>query len=222
MVPSLSSDIRHATSDTAVLIEAALNGGRDRAENPAVPYTEAEIAAEARRCAAEGAAVFHVHARTKAGGWTAGPTLYAEVVRGLREAVPDGLVSITSLRPDGAPVEAILDLLAALAADPRTTPDLISVNLGHIVDWEPSNGEPFRRRTVHYPNSYEDIARVLAACREHGIRPELGVMDLGFVSNAVALRNDGLLPERPWFLLELDNPSAQSDNRLGQRPSTAT
>jgi len=29
-------------------------------------------------------------------------------------------------------------------------------------------------------------------------------MDLGFVSNAVALGDDGLLPDAPWFLLELD------------------
>ena len=36
----------------AVVIEAALNGGRDRSENEAVPYTAGELAAEARRCLA--------------------------------------------------------------------------------------------------------------------------------------------------------------------------
>jgi uncharacterized protein (DUF849 family) len=63
------------------------------------------------------------------------------------------------------------------------------------------------RRTVHYPNDYSDIAALLAICRAHGIGPELGVMDLGFLSNVVALRDDGLLPARPWFLLELDSPA---------------
>jgi 3-keto-5-aminohexanoate cleavage enzyme len=188
-----------------VVIEAALNGGRDRLENPAIPYTAHDIAAEARRCAEAGATVFHVHARAEDGGWTADPALYVEVVGGLREAVPEGLISITSLRPEGVPVEAILDLLAGLAPHAETTPDLISVNLGHGVAWEPSIGGPIRW-TVHYPNSYEDVVRLLSACGEYGIRPELGVMDLGFVSNAVALRDDGLLPDSPWFLLELDSP----------------
>lgn len=190
-----------------VVIEAALNGGRDRAENPAVPYTAAELAAEARRCADAGATLFHVHARDDAGGWTAEPPRYAEVVRALRDAVPDGLVSITSLRPESAAVETVLDLLAAVAGDPATKPDLISVNLGHITLWQPIAGAAAARRTVHFPNSYEDVIRLLSACARHGIRPELGVMDLGFVSNAVALRGDGMLPHPPWFLIELDSPA---------------
>ena len=69
----------------------------------------------------------------------------------LREAVPHGLVSITSIRPEGIRVEEILDLLAALAGDPATKPDLISVNLGHIVAWEPVTADPVRRRTVALP-----------------------------------------------------------------------
>jgi 3-keto-5-aminohexanoate cleavage enzyme len=206
-------------SASAVFIEVALNGGRDRADNEAVPYTAAELAAEARRCANEGATLFHVHARADDGGWTADPARYAEVVRELREAVPHGLVSITSIRPEAVPVEEILALLAALAGDPTTTPDLISINLGHIVAWERVAVDPLRRRTTHYPNAYEDNTRILTACTAHGIQPELGLMDLGFVNNAVALRDDGVLPERPWFLIELDSPAYGSGVQVA--PSTA-
>lgn len=206
------------TASAIVVIEAALNGGRDRADNEAVPYTAAELAAEARRCADEGATVFHVHARADGGGWTADPARYARVVRHLREAVPHRLVSITSIRPEGVRVAAILDLLAALAGDPTTKPDLISVNLGHIVTWDLVTSGPVRRRTIHYPNAYEDITRLLPVCTAHGIRPELGVMDLGFVANAVTLRDDGVLPPRPWFLIELDNPAYGSGVQVA--PST--
>ena len=192
---------------SAVVIEAALNGGRDRVENEAVPITADELAAEARRCADAGATVFHIHARADDGGWTADPARYAEVMRGLRVAVPRGLVSITSIRPEWVGGKEILELLVALAADPATKPELISINLGHIVAWEPVTSGPVRRRTIHYPNAYDDITRLLAASAAHGIRPELGVMDLGFVSNAVTLRDDGRLPERPWFLIELDSPA---------------
>src|SRR5262249_30694463 len=152
------------------------------------PYTAAELAAEARRCVDAGAALCHVHAREPGGAWTVDPRRYAEVILAVREAAPGNLVSITSLRPAGISVEAILELLAALARDPATKQDLISVNLGHIVSWEPALGTPFHRRTVHYPNAYEEIVQLLATCAAHDIRPELGVMDLGFVSNAVALR----------------------------------
>src|SRR5215216_7080376 len=75
---------------SAVVIEAALNGGRDRSQNEAVPYTAGELAAEARRCADEGATVFHIHARADDGAWTADPARYARVLQDLREAVPDG------------------------------------------------------------------------------------------------------------------------------------
>jgi uncharacterized protein (DUF849 family) len=203
---------------SAVVIEAALNGGRERYENEAVPYTAAELDAEAKRCADEGATVFHIHARADDGGWTADSVRYAGVLRDLREAVSHGLISITSIRPEGVRVEEILNLLATLASDPATKPDMISVNLGHIVAWEPVVSGLVRRRTTHYPNAYEDITRLLAACTAHGIRPELGVMDLGFVSNAVTLRDDGVLPERPWFLIELDSPAYDSGVQVA--PST--
>src|SRR5918998_2529377 len=203
---------------SAVVIEAALNGGRDRSENEAVPYTASELAAEARRCADEGATVFHIHARADNGGWTVDSARYARVLRELREAVPHGLVSITSIRPEGVGVDEILNLVAKLAGDPVTKPDMISVNLGHIVAWEPVSSGSGHRRTTHYPNAYEDIVRLLAVCETHGVRPELGVMDLGFVANAVTLRHDGVLPERPWFLIELDSPAYDSGVRVA--PST--
>jgi len=188
----------------AVVIEAALNGGRDRAEHPAVPLAPEEVAAEARRSAEAGAAVVHFHARTVDGGWSADPTWYGAAIRLIRVAAPDVLVSITSLRPAGVPVAAYLDLLSGLAADDATRPDLISVNLGHLVAW--GRDAAGAATTVHFPNDYADVAALLAACRAHGVVPELGVMDTGFVSNAVALRDDGVLPDRAWFLLELDSP----------------
>ena len=201
-----------------VVIEVALNGARDRSENEAVPYTASELAAEARRCADAGATVFHIHARADDGGWTVDPARYAEVLRNLRETVPHGLVSVTSIRPEGVRVEEILRLLATLAGDPVTKPDMISVNLGHIVAWEPVVSGSVRRQTTHYPNAYEDVTRLLAACTAYGVRPELGVMDLGFVANAVALHDDGVPPERPWFLIELDSPAYDSGVQVA--PST--
>jgi uncharacterized protein (DUF849 family) len=171
-----------------------------------VPIEPAEIAAEAARCAEAGAAAIHLHARTPDGAWTADPARYAETLRRCREAAPGVLLGITSIRSAGVEVEAIVDLLETLAADPAARPDLISINLGHIATWERASQDATSRQTVHYPNAYNDIAALLTTCARLGVTPELGVMDHGFVSNAVALRNDGLLPANPWFLLELDSP----------------
>jgi 3-keto-5-aminohexanoate cleavage enzyme len=95
---------------------------------------------------------------------------------------------------------------------------MMSINLGHIVAWERVSRSPIGRRTTHYPNAYEDVTRLLEACMAHGVQPELGVMDLGFVANAVALRDDGVLPQRPWFLIELDSPAY--DRGVQVAPST--
>ena len=134
----------------------------------------------------------------------------------IRDTTPDVLVSITSIRPAGAPVESTLEILAALATDATTRPDLISLNLGHIVAWTGPSGA---RQTEHFPNEYADIVAVLAACRAHAIAPELGVMDLGFVNNAVTLREDGILVDDDWFLLELDSPRWGAGRQTA--PSTA-
>lgn len=208
-----------------VIIEAALNGGRTRAEHPGVPLTAQELAAEARRCADAGASVVHVHARGRAGGWTASPMAYRRVIVAIRAAAPDVLISITSLRPQGVAVERVR---ALLDAPPDALPDLISVNLGHITSWEAARPPaPYRgprpggheRKTRHFPNSYDDIALLLDACRNVGVTPELGLMDFGFISNAVTLREDGRLPAAPWFLLELDSPAFGAGTQVA--PATA-
>lgn len=187
-----------------VIIEVAVNGGRSRAEHAAIPCTPAEVADDARRCAAAGASVLHFHAQDADGNWTAESQWYAKAIRLVRAATSGMLISLTSIRPAGVPVDAVLDSLAALARSPETVPDLISVNLGHGIAWERAGGT---RRTIHFPNDYADIWRTLQACRDLNITPELGVMDLGFISNAVALRVDGAIPGYPWFLVELDSPA---------------
>jgi 3-keto-5-aminohexanoate cleavage enzyme len=207
-----------------VIIEAALNGGRSRDEHPGVPFTGSELAAEARRCADAGASVVHVHARGLDGSWTADPDAYQRLIHAIRAGAPGVLISITSLRPQDVAVERVG---ALLDAPPDALPDLISVNLGHITTWEVKPSAPIHERrpgdqgreTLHYPNSYNDIALLLDACRNAGVTPELGLMDFGFISNAVTLRDDEILPAAPWFLLELDSPAYGAGTQVA--PATA-
>jgi 3-keto-5-aminohexanoate cleavage enzyme len=187
--------------ETPIVIEAALNGGRSRTEHSGIPLTPDEVTREAVQCFEAGACVAHIHARAKDGGWSADPEWYREAIRSIRAAAAEMLISITSIRPAGTPVESLIGMLEALAAEPAARPDLISVNLGHIAEWDPQSGE-----TAHFPNDFSDVTRLLKACVDLGIVPELGVMGFGFLSNAVMLREAGLLPNDPWFLVELDSP----------------
>jgi 3-keto-5-aminohexanoate cleavage enzyme len=201
-----------------VVIEAALNGGRSRGEHPAIPITPDEVAVDARRCRAAGASVIHIHSQDADGGWNANPAWYAEAIRRIRNAAPGLLVSITSLRPARVAVDAVLAVIAAISDRPATRPDLISINLGHIVAWPRyANG----RVTEHYPNDYADIVALLDACRRSGIGAELGLMDLGFINNAVTLRDDGHIADDAWFLIELDSPDWGSGRQTAPATSAA-
>lgn len=198
------------------IVEVALNGGRSRAEHPGVPLTSSDVVADAVACFAAGATVAHIHSRDEDGGWTADPGWYAKAIRQIRTRAPGMVVSLTSIRPDGQPVARVVDMLDTLAADLATRPDAISINLGPIVVREQTDGS---RRTVHYPNAHDEIVAVLRACRRHDVTPELGVMDLGFVSNAVALDEDDELPTKPWLLVELDSSRFGSGTLVA--PATA-
>ena len=50
-----------------IIIKACLNGARGREQSAHVPWTPQEVADEALRCAAAGASIVHIHARSDAG-----------------------------------------------------------------------------------------------------------------------------------------------------------
>ena len=68
-----------------LIIEARVNEYMDRAQgNPNVPYTPAEIAADAVACRKAGAAVLHFHARTADGAPEHSAASYADTVKRIR------------------------------------------------------------------------------------------------------------------------------------------
>ena len=178
-----------------IIIKACLNGARGREQNPHVPWTPAEVAAEAKRCADAGASIVHIHARTPQGGTSYDPEWYAEADRLIRAQTNLVLNHTTARLPD-ASIDQVLRYL-------RETPepvDMISLNTGNIVFNTPlSHGT---RRTVAIPNSYDDIRQTILVCRERGIMPEPAVLDTGFLTNVATLVQDGLLPAPRYLLVE--------------------
>jgi uncharacterized protein (DUF849 family) len=115
------------------MLQACLNGRRPRDEHPAVPLTPDELAAEARRAVAAGAAQLHVHPRAPGGRDTVEADAAGATVRAIRAACPGVPLGLTTglWTTDGdaerrhACVEAWDEL-----------PDYVSVNLA-----EPGSAE---------------------------------------------------------------------------------
>ena len=106
------------------MLKACLNGGRGRAEHPAVPLAPAELAADAARCAALGAAAVHVHPRDSAGTESLHPEVIAEALAAIRTTCPGLPVGVSTgawIEPDPAA------RVAAVRAWP-VLPDFASVN----------------------------------------------------------------------------------------------
>ncbi|HXO06584.1 MAG TPA: 3-keto-5-aminohexanoate cleavage protein [Solirubrobacteraceae bacterium] len=109
-------------------MKACLNGGRSRSENPAVPQTSSELAADAIAVRRAGAFAVHVHPRTAGGAQTMNAAECDAAVAAIRAAVP------------GMPVG--LSTSEAIARDPfaradavktwRQPPDFVSVNFSEL------------------------------------------------------------------------------------------
>jgi uncharacterized protein (DUF849 family) len=106
-----------------VLLQAALNGPRTKAEHQAVPVSADELARDAVACVAAGARSLHLHPRDAEGRESLDPEVVNSVVSTVREAagVPVGVTSGAWIEPDLA---RRLELVRGWSA-----PDFSSVNV---------------------------------------------------------------------------------------------
>ena len=112
-------------------MKACLNGGRSRADHPAVPLTPAELAASAVAAVAAGATAVHLHPRRADGDESLLPADVAAAVTAVRQACPATPVGVSTglwiTGGDPAARRSAVAAWAGLPADAR--PDFASVNL---------------------------------------------------------------------------------------------
>ena len=108
-----------------MMVQAALNGPRTRAEHPAIPITAAEQATEARASVAAGAGAIHVHVRDEHGNESLAHADVTTTIEAIRIACPGIPVGI------GTGAWIIPDLRRRLSAirSWSVLPDFASVNL---------------------------------------------------------------------------------------------
>jgi 3-keto-5-aminohexanoate cleavage enzyme len=170
-----------------VVISCSISGViANRDQCPAIPYTPAEYAAEARRAVDEGASQIHIHARQPDGT----PSYEVEDFRAITEAilaeVGDVIVNY-STGAIGISIEKRLEYLRALK------PDVAALNMSSM------NYAKYSRRRKDFvfkavfENSFDTIVEFLTAMKELGIKPEHECFDSGHVANLDPLIDMGLL-----------------------------
>ena len=171
-----------------VVLTCAISGviaGRDQC--PAIPYTPAEYAAEARRIVEEGGVHIHIHARKPDGS----PSYEVEDFVAIREAifseVGEAAIMNFSTGTIGVPVAKRVAYLEA------GRPEVAALNMGSM---NYAKYSPARRDFVFnfvFANPFEEIVELLEAMRRLGIKPEHECFDLGHVGSLAPLLDMGLL-----------------------------
>jgi uncharacterized protein (DUF849 family) len=143
-----------------VIVQACLNGGRDRAFHPALPTTRDALVADAVAAVRAGAAELHVHVRDETGRETLKPEAVDGTVAALRRACPGTLIGISTgewIEKDDARRQHCIGAWSVL-------PDYASVNLVE-----------------------RDCAAVIAALRARGIGVEAGLWTAADAERCLAL-----------------------------------
>ena len=172
-----------------VMIMVAPTGARKlKRDNPAIPLSPAEIAAEVARCAAAGASIAHLHARNPDGSPTQSLEVYREITDRIRNSCD--MVLQISLGTKGFTVEQAVEPVVL-------KPEMVSLPLDAF-----RGDDAVAREGVH------EMARQV---RRHGVCPELSVYDEGMLDGAMGLIRSGDVAAPACFGLILADPSSMRE-----------
>jgi 3-keto-5-aminohexanoate cleavage enzyme len=170
-----------------VIIEAAINGATKKAQNPHVPITPAEIAADALACIEAGAAIIHNHSEVFGKGPEAAANAYLEGWRPVLAQRPDAMLYPTvdfganGTSYDHVAVLAEQGVLRLGICDPG------SVNLGGSGPRGPQGG-------IVYGNGFDLIGNTLDMHAKYGIGPNFAIYEPGFLRTVLAFHRAGRVP----------------------------
>jgi 3-keto-5-aminohexanoate cleavage enzyme len=178
------------------IIEAAINGGVTmRVENPNLPCTATEVAADSAAALDAGASIVHTHLRRADGSRIDD---YGELLEEHRDAfrlircAPAPLLWNTF--PLGGDATQRFRLFRDLAADRSTRPDLGAYDIGSLnIVWFDETQRTWRSNT--YINTFDDVCTFLRGFKELALRPFLNIFEPGFIRSARAALDLGLLDE---------------------------
>lgn len=163
-----------------LILTAAITGAEtSRKDQPNLPITPEEQAADALACYEAGARVIHLHVRDDAGQPTQNIGRFSAALQAIRASAPDVIIQIST---GGAVGEAFEKRLAPL----ELKPDMGTLNAGTLNFGD----EVF----INHPS---DIVRLAEAFKLHGVVPEIEVYESGMVDYVAKLVKKGVITHTP-------------------------
>ncbi len=176
------------TVEDPAVITCAISGAiANRDQCPAIPYTPAEYAAEARRIVDEGGVHIHIHARTPDGAPSYEVKDFRAIRDAIRDEVGDAAIINFSTGTVGVPVEKRVAYLEACR------PEVAALNMGSMNYAKYSRSRKDFVFKFVFTNPFEEIIELLEAMRRLGIKPEHECFDVGHVGSLGPLVDMGLL-----------------------------
>jgi uncharacterized protein (DUF849 family) len=161
----------------------------NREQCPAIPYTPAEYAAEARRIVDEGGVMIHIHARTPDGRPSFEVEDYRAITEAIRAEVGEAAIINHSTGAVGVPVEKRVAYLR------ECRPEVAALNMGSMNYAKYSRSRKDFVFKMVFANPFEEIVELLEAMNELGIKPEHECFDVGHVGSLAPLVDMGVLKE---------------------------
>ncbi|HEY2766619.1 MAG TPA: 3-keto-5-aminohexanoate cleavage protein [Solirubrobacteraceae bacterium] len=171
-----------------VVITCAISGVlANREQCPAIPYTPAEYAAEARRIVDEGGTMIHIHARKPDGSPSFEVEDYKAIGDAIRAEVGDAAIVNFSTGAVGVSVEKRVAYLR------ECRPEVAALNMGSMNYAKYSRSRKDFVFKMVFQNPFEEIIDLLRAMNELGIKPEHECFDFGHVGSLEPLIDMGVL-----------------------------
>lgn len=171
-----------------VVITCAISGVlANREQCPAIPYTPAEYAAEARRIVDEGGVMIHIHARKPDGSPSFEVEDYRAISDAIRAEVGDAAIINFSTGTVGVSVEKRVAYLR------ECRPEVAALNMGSMNYAKYSRSRKDFVFNMVFANPFEEIIALLRAMNELHIKPEHECFDIGHVGSLEPLIDMGVL-----------------------------
>jgi uncharacterized protein (DUF849 family) len=174
--------------DDPVVITCSISGAiANREQCPAIPYTPAEYAAEARRIVDEGGVMIHIHARKPDGTPSYEVEDFQAITDAIRNEVGEAVIINYSTGTIGVPVAKRIEYLRACR------PEVAALNMGSMNYAKYSRTRKQFVFNMVFANPFEEIIELLNAMNELGIKPEHECFDVGHVGSLAPLIDMGVL-----------------------------
>ena len=177
-----------------LIIEAALNESVTRKQHPYVPYTPEEIARDAYECYNAGASVLHFHPRDPQTGVNRpdDTELYLDALQRIKAKCDLIFYPTYGGR---ATIEQGFPHVRALTESPVAK---LEVHLFFVGALNMGRYDPARKKFVSDEVSYmlhSEAESFLTYCKQTGLKPHIGVKELGHIRHVMAFRELGLMKD---------------------------